>query len=235
MNLGRNSLKFTRRGFVRFRAEVIDGYVELCVEDSGPGIPTSKRDNLFAKFQESLDVLNQGTGIGLSLCENLTELLNGEILLDDKYDSGIEGCPGARFVVKLKQPPLSVESVLKCSSINGLGHLDSSKDSVIARTSDTTSTEEILTELPQSLSVLFVDDDTILRKLFCRSVKKVMPSWSISEASNGESALQLVDTEEYDLIFMDQVSTLWCVSLYFVDTAAHYSSYKFLASVYGIH
>ncbi len=61
LNLGRNSLKFVESGFVRLRAQVIDGLVEISVEDSGPGIPPVKRYTLFQKFQESLDMLCQGT------------------------------------------------------------------------------------------------------------------------------------------------------------------------------
>jgi signal transduction histidine kinase len=61
LNLGRNSAKFVEEGFIRLRAEVVDDHVELSVEDSGPGIPMEKRKQLFNKFQESLDVLGQGT------------------------------------------------------------------------------------------------------------------------------------------------------------------------------
>jgi signal transduction histidine kinase len=61
LNLGRNSSKFVNEGFIRLRGEVIDGQVRLSVEDSGSGIPLEKRVRLFAKFQESLDVLSQGT------------------------------------------------------------------------------------------------------------------------------------------------------------------------------
>ena len=39
----------------------MDNEVRLAVEDSGIGIPKEKRDLLFAKFQESLDQLSQGT------------------------------------------------------------------------------------------------------------------------------------------------------------------------------
>ena len=51
-----------------------------------------------------------------------------------------------------------------------------------------------------------VDDENILRKLFIRSVGRVAPSWKITEALNGERALELVRAQNnhYDLIFMDQ-------------------------------
>jgi signal transduction histidine kinase len=61
LNLGRNSQKFVRKGFIRLRAEEVDGCVRLLVDDSGSGIPLEKRERMFSKFQESLDLLNQGT------------------------------------------------------------------------------------------------------------------------------------------------------------------------------
>lgn len=64
LNLGRNSLKFVTEGFIRFRASMDEksGMVVILVEDSGPGVPEEKRNKLFNKFQDSLDVLQQGTG-----------------------------------------------------------------------------------------------------------------------------------------------------------------------------
>lgn len=58
--------------------------------------------------------------------------------------------------------------------------------------------------LPVNLSVLFVDDDSILRKLFSRAVKRAAPTWTVSEAACGEKALKLVETQHFDVIFMDQ-------------------------------
>jgi signal transduction histidine kinase/CheY-like chemotaxis protein len=195
LNLGRNSTKFVHSGFIRFRAAVVDGVVEVYVEDSGPGIPIEKRGALFEKFQSSLDVLSQGTGIGLSLCENLTHLLHGDIWLDETYDSGVKSSPGARFVIRLNTPPLSSDAILQSSSNGGTRELIQSEN-------DTISTRVV--KLPENLSVLFVDDDLVLRKLFSRSVAKAAPTWKIHEAANGETALRLVDSEAYDLIFMDQ-------------------------------
>ena len=61
LNLGRNSAKFVEEGFIRLRALVVDDHVQLYVEDSGCGIPQEKRGRLFQKYQESLDLLSQGT------------------------------------------------------------------------------------------------------------------------------------------------------------------------------
>jgi signal transduction histidine kinase len=61
LNLSRNSTKFVNEGFIRLRATLVNGLVELSIEDSGPGIPLEKRSHLFSKFQKSLDSLCQGT------------------------------------------------------------------------------------------------------------------------------------------------------------------------------
>jgi signal transduction histidine kinase len=92
MNLARNATKFVQRGFISLRATVVvdsktnNSHVMLYVEDSGPGIPLDKRSNLFQRFQESLDSLNQGTGVGLYLCKKLVDLMQGQIYLDESFD-----------------------------------------------------------------------------------------------------------------------------------------------------
>ena len=59
-----------------------------------------------------LDVLSQGTGIGVSFCERLVELMGGSVRLDESYHSGMANKPGARFIVDLNVPPIAVESVM---------------------------------------------------------------------------------------------------------------------------
>jgi signal transduction histidine kinase len=62
LNLGRNSAKFVDEGFIRLSATPFQGdHVQIAVEDSGPGIPIEKKKLLFQKYQESLDMLSQGT------------------------------------------------------------------------------------------------------------------------------------------------------------------------------
>lgn len=62
LNLGRNSAKFVDEGFIRLSAKPSgEDYIQIAVEDSGPGIPEEKKKLLFQKYQESLDMLSQGT------------------------------------------------------------------------------------------------------------------------------------------------------------------------------
>lgn len=50
----------------------------------------------------------------------------------------------------------------------------------------------------------FLLTQLIIRKLFIRTVKRIAPGWNIQEACNGETALHLVETNDFDLIFIDQ-------------------------------
>jgi CheY-like chemotaxis protein len=58
--------------------------------------------------------------------------------------------------------------------------------------------------LPESMEVLLVDDENILRKLFIRSVHRIAPAWKITEAHDATKALELVGNKTFDVIFMDQ-------------------------------
>ncbi|WP_437735117.1 ATP-binding protein [Sorangium sp. So ce1335] len=99
LNLLGNALKFTPPGGrVAVDLRVMDGVFELSVEDTGPGIPADKRHLLFQKFQQidaSATRKHEGTGIGLSLVKELTELMGGTL--------GVESEPGSgsRFFVRL--------------------------------------------------------------------------------------------------------------------------------------
>lgn len=130
--------------------------------------------------------------------------MGGDIYLDKNYDSGVPGNPGASIIINLRRPPVLGEDlgsgVLEASGEEGGPTLTSS--SVAQNTGNEKDDER---ELPEHLNVLFVDDDAILRKLFARSVRRAAPNWTMKEASNGESALQLLDQgDTFDLIFVDQ-------------------------------
>jgi CheY-like chemotaxis protein len=144
-------------------------------------------------------------GLGLFLCKSLIDLMDGEIHLDEAYDSGIAGYPGTRFVINLKRP-LLVNFSSNMHMVRGTGKNSKSTHSITSDDSKSSAAPSPTAKaLPDSLSVLFVDDDPILRKMFKRMILNVAaPNWTIREASSGEAALQLCDAMHFDLIFVDQ-------------------------------
>ncbi|CAB9502360.1 sensor kinase/phosphatase LuxQ [Seminavis robusta] len=212
LNLSINATKFVTQGFIRLRAEVPEGggNVRIYVEDSGPGIPQEKRGRLFQKFQESLDLLNQGTGIGLCLCKHLSCLLGGDIWLDESFDTGIEGCPGTRFIIDMGSGPMETPDDAhdatgeESSPQQSSRHLTDEEAPSITDAENLAQEEPEPVQLPNELRVLFVDDDLIIRRLFMRAIKRIAAGWHVEEASNGETALHMCKSNEYDIIFIDQ-------------------------------
>ena len=84
LNLISNSIKYTDKGFVKISLSMLqnNGDVPLFsfeVEDSGRGIPKEQIESIFRPFRQVKGLFNSGTGLGLTISKNLTELLGGTI------------------------------------------------------------------------------------------------------------------------------------------------------------
>ena len=92
-NLLANAFKFTHAGEVRLsvirRIQTIDHrpqqVVEIAVADTGIGIDHEHKDSLFEPFVQADGSIKRrygGTGLGLTICKRLVELMNGQIWLE---------------------------------------------------------------------------------------------------------------------------------------------------------
>jgi PAS domain S-box-containing protein len=83
VNLLSNARKYSPLGGqISVGAAVVDGMVEVSVQDKGLGIPTEALTHLFGKFfrVESADRGSiGGTGLGLAICKNIVESHGGKI------------------------------------------------------------------------------------------------------------------------------------------------------------
>lgn len=96
VNLVGNALKFTAEGAVTVRVELVSGGLEdmelqLCVEDTGLGIPADRLDAIFEPFVQSEPLIansGQGTGLGLTICRRLVELMGGRLWVESEQGHG---------------------------------------------------------------------------------------------------------------------------------------------------
>jgi PAS domain S-box-containing protein len=91
INLLGNAVKFTEKGSVTFSAAVLEAPTEannqrmfqirFQVEDTGTGIPSEQLERIFRPFEQagSVNYQKQGTGLGLSLSQEIVRLMGGEI------------------------------------------------------------------------------------------------------------------------------------------------------------
>lgn len=89
-NLVANALKFTTKGVIEIGArEIRDGQaVECWVKDSGQGIPASKIDKVFDRFETGSEPGQSGMGLGLAIVKELVELHKGEIRVQSEVGKG---------------------------------------------------------------------------------------------------------------------------------------------------
>ena len=94
-NLLGNAAKFTDSGhiLVDVTGDVVDDRAELLVkvQDTGIGIPNEMRASIFEKFSQvdsSSTRAHEGTGLGLTICKTLVELMGGEIGVDSTLGKG---------------------------------------------------------------------------------------------------------------------------------------------------
>jgi len=127
-NLLSNAVKFTERGEVVVRASKeneLDNLVvvRLAVKDTGIGLSREGMCRLFQPFSQADASTTRkygGTGLGLTICRQLVELMHGEI--------GVESEPGqgATFWCKLpfeKQPAEKLARALARADLAGLSVL----------------------------------------------------------------------------------------------------------------
>jgi two-component system sensor histidine kinase KdpD len=87
-NLLENAVKFSPDGAaVRVSGGPGGGRVTVRVTDSGPGIPTSRRSEIFEPFVRGTGP-SQGSGLGLAICRGLVEANGGEISLQGAASRG---------------------------------------------------------------------------------------------------------------------------------------------------
>jgi len=88
-NLLANAFKYTpESGSISLNADIDEKRLRLSVEDSGPGIAKRELDKVFDRFYQSEGNEDKGSGIGLALVKELTDLYRGQISVSSEPGKG---------------------------------------------------------------------------------------------------------------------------------------------------
>jgi CheY-like chemotaxis protein len=95
-NLLSNALKFTEKGFVKLQADVVNKRddiltVKFAVEDTGIGIKLKDQQKIFGSFWQVVNETTRkygGTGLGLTICDKLLQLMNSSMKVDSTEGIG---------------------------------------------------------------------------------------------------------------------------------------------------
>lgn len=118
-NLFANAIKFTERGKVNLSVSEVRGlngspHMQFTIKDTGIGIQKDKLKTIFQSFSQADESITRkygGTGLGVTICKQLVNLMGGEIWVESP--SGLSNdpkYPGTSFAFTL---PLRTNAYLK--------------------------------------------------------------------------------------------------------------------------
>ena len=179
-NLVSNSVKFTEKGFVRIsisRENVKNGKTEIKFrfEDSGIGIPDSKKKSIFEAFTQASSSTTRkygGTGLGLAIVKRLVELYGGNITLSDRTGGGSV----FEFLIpfdEVIQPKLVSENSFSSSS-----------------------------KSLEKASIL-VAEDNVVNQILIRKFLTKWNAGQLFIAGDGKEALEIFEQHSFDLVLLD--------------------------------
>jgi len=94
-NLLGNALKFTENGTIKVDTSIVReddaAYLTFSVQDTGIGIPASEHGRIFERFytqEKSYDRQASGAGLGLAICKQLLDIMEGSITVDSTVGLG---------------------------------------------------------------------------------------------------------------------------------------------------
>ena len=86
-----NAIKFTNRGSITLGLEILPSAINFFVKDTGIGMDLESQKMIFDKFRQvdgSSTRTYEGSGLGLSICKGILNLLGGDISLESTPDTG---------------------------------------------------------------------------------------------------------------------------------------------------
>ena len=185
-NLISNAVKFTETGSVEVRAFLdlqteSEALIKFSVKDTGIGIPREQHQVIFDLFRQADGSLTRkygGTGLGLTICARLVDLMGGGIWVESEVGKG------ATFHCTLR---LGLHQSAPMYSASDLQRLDEHTKSA----DDPNGSEPILV----------VEDSRVNQTVASRLLEK--RGYRVVVAENGHQAVVLHSLQKFSLILMD--------------------------------
>lgn len=201
LELVTNALKFTQIGEVKLTVKLIKQeshqlVVKIVVSDTGIGIPIDKQQDLYTRFKRfvpSYEGIYSGVGLGLSIIKQFLDDLQAEIYLESQPKQG----SNFTCLIPFQEPLLMDSFGIEENDLPSLEAL-TTKQFIKSATN-----EFVADKLSVSTGsrVLVVEDQAIPAKIAQNILSKL--HCQVDIAIDGEAALQQINQQNYDLIFMD--------------------------------
>lgn len=204
-NLLSNAAKFTQNGQITLSVNRTPQWIEIAVADTGIGISREQQQKLFSNFTQAsskIAAVYGGTGLGLSLSQNLCRLMGGQIDIESELGRG------SRFTIRL---PAHVEAkpAEPAAPVLRMPLREPSEDELLAdgeaelanRQQGFAGMNGHLADHGQRARLLIVDDDRNFLELAERLFVKEGYTPICTDAP--QSALQIARTVKPSAVFLD--------------------------------
>ena len=189
-NLIGNAIKFTHTGSVtlQIRKDAEDEQnctLRFLVRDSGIGIASDKMEHIFDAFTQADASTTRkygGTGLGLTICKRLAELMGGSIGAESVEDQGSTFW----FTVVLEkqaQVTLPRSTPIPPGEVNKISPLPCKGEG------------------GSVIRILLAEDDPIVQKIFPKLLK--LYGYQVDVVGDGKEVLMALGREDYALVLMD--------------------------------
>jgi len=197
LNLLSNAIKFTKAGEIKIitRIEKLEtGKIKIhnSILDTGIGIPADKIKELFKPFSQVTGNEGNslgGTGLGLVICKEFVNLMEGDISV-----SSVQG-KGSKFDFNIIVNEQETQSNLEKFPI------DKDVMSDIDETVLSESELKINFENRKNIKILLAEDNLINQKVAIRTLTSA--GYQVDAVMNGEQAVKAHLENDYNLILMD--------------------------------
>jgi PAS domain S-box-containing protein len=210
LNLGHNAVKFTEAGEISISCEAEEETastitIHFVVSDTGIGIPEDKISEVFACFRQADGSTTRkygGTGLGLTISRQLTEMMGGEIWVESAAGEGSHFHFTAVFKiqdVKYKPPQVTCEALLEKKdpviSNRRRRKIGSKRERLLTR-------NQIDNNYKQGRRKILLAEDNIVNQMMTKKLLERY-GYSVAVAEDGEKVLCLLKNHAFDLILMD--------------------------------
>jgi signal transduction histidine kinase/CheY-like chemotaxis protein len=183
INLIGNAIKFTEEGSIHVIFALLESnhdevLIRGIVQDTGIGIPADKLSTVFESFSQADESVTRkygGTGLGLSIVKSLLSLMRGDVSVHSPVDPVRQRGTTFSFYFKAQAP---VKRHSEIPVFNAEGSFRN-----------------------KPLHVLIVDDNKINLLVARKMLEKT--GVTISTAEDGNEAIKIAMTRDFDLILMD--------------------------------
>jgi two-component system, sensor histidine kinase and response regulator len=185
LNLAGNALKFTHQGEIRISVTLKketeqQAHIELSVKDTGIGIAPEKQAAIFEGFTQADQSTTRkygGTGLGITISQQLVALMGGQLTLESREHAGTT----FRFTLAFDRQPAEAEEQPRPSGANPQAGGDPAQH--------------------MDGRILLVEDYATNQIVASRHLKAV--GLQVDIAENGQQAVDAYQQHDYDLILMD--------------------------------